>query len=69
MSAQCVDGKENQYDPALVLEEALTTSDQVTDDGWIIDSGALLHMTFDRDVLEDFVECKNPAIIKLSDNR
>ena len=48
MSAQCVDAKENQHDPALVLEEALTTSDQVTDDGWIIDSGSLEDMTFGR---------------------
>ena len=69
MSAHCVDAKENQHDPTLVHEEALTTSDQATDDGWIIDSGASQHMTFDRDALEDFVEFKNHAIINLSDNR
>ena len=69
MSAHCVDAKENQHDPALVLEEALSTSDQVTGDGWIIDFGALQHMTFDRDALEDFVEFKNSSIINLSDNR
>jgi len=54
MSAHFVDAKENQHDPALVHEEAYTTSDQVTDDAWIIDFGASQHMTFDRDVLEDF---------------
>ena len=69
MSAQCVDTKENQHDPALVLEEALTSSDQVTDDGWIIYSGSFQHMTFGREALEDFVEFKNSAIINLSDNR
>ena len=69
MSAHCVDAKENQHDPTLVHEEAFTTSDQATDDGWIINSGALQHMTFDRDALEDFVDFENHAIIILSDNR
>lgn len=50
-------------------EEALVTFDQVTDDGWIIDSGASQHMTFARDGLEDFAEFKSPYIIHLNDNR
>ena len=70
MSAHCVDAEENQHDPDHILhEEALSTFDQMSGDGWIIDSEASQHIPFDRDALEDFVEYKSLSVIKLSENR
>ena len=37
--------------------------------GWIIDSGATQHMTFDKSNLSDYVEFKQPCIVNLGDNR
>ena len=38
-------------------------------DNWYIDSGATKHMTFDKDLIVDFIEYKQPSKIYLGDNR
>ena len=64
-SANCAEDN----DPVpFIYEEALITSDQVNNSGWIIDSGATQHMTFDKDSLSDYVEFKQPCIVNLGDN-
>ena len=50
-------------------DEALHTSDVENKSGWIVDSGATQHMTFERDHLTDYVEFKQPCKVNLSDNR
>ena len=39
------------------------------DSGWIIDSGATQHMSFDKEKSSDYVEFKKPCIVNLGDNR
>ena len=50
-------------------EEALYTSNDDDRCGWIIDSGATQHMTFERERLSNYVEFKEPCIVNLGDNR
>jgi hypothetical protein len=50
-------------------DEALHTSDVENKSGWIVDSGATQHMTFERDHLTDYVEFKQPCKVNLGDNR
>ena len=50
-------------------EEALFTSNAGDRCGWIIDSGATQHMTFERNRLSNYVEFKKPCSVNLGDNR
>ena len=52
----------------LTRKHKLLTSDQINDFGWIIDSGATQHMTFNIDSLSDYVEFKEPCTVNLGDN-
>ena len=36
---------------------------------WYIDRGATKHMTFEKDLIVDFIEYKHPSKIYLGDNR
>ena len=57
-------------DGEVIDEEALLTSaDSLKDNGWIIDSGASQHMTFERHHLSDYIEFKQPTTVYLGDNR
>ena len=59
---------ENDDSNQLIYEDALLSSDHMKNSGWIIDSGATQHMTFDKDSLSDYVEFKQPCIVNLGDN-
>eukprot|EP00112_Aurelia_sp_Birch-Aquarium-sp1_P017253 Seg3981.3 transcript_id=Seg3981.3/GoldUCD/mRNA.D3Y31 product="Retrovirus-related Pol polyprotein from transposon TNT 1-94" pseudo=true protein_id=Seg3981.3/GoldUCD/D3Y31 len=59
---------ENHNPVQFIYEEALITSDRINNSGWIIDSGATQHMTFDKELLSDYVEFKQPCIVNLGDN-
>ena len=50
-------------------QEALYTSNDEDRCGWIIDSGATQHMTFERTRLSNYTEFKKPCIVNLGDNR
>ena len=65
-SANCAE--KSNPDP-IIDEEALFTSDLVINSGWIIDSGATQHMTFEKNHLSDYVEFKQPCTVNLGDNR
>ena len=64
-SAKCA---ENQDDD-LLNEEALVSSDLPSSSGWIIDSGATQHMTYERNQLTEYVEFNKPCMVNLGDNR
>ena len=64
-SANCA--KKNDPDDFL-CEETLISSQERNNSGWIIDSGATQHMTFDRDVLFYYIEFKQPCKVNLGDN-
>ena len=49
--------------------EALYTSNDEDRCGWIIDSGATQHMTFERNHLTNYVKFKKPCAVNLGDNR
>ena len=65
-SAHCA---ENQKGDDVANLEALITSDEDNKSGWIIDSGATQHMTFERNRLTDFVMFEQPCKVNLGDNR
>ena len=50
-------------------QEALYTSNDEYRCGWIIDSGATQHMTFERTHLSNYTEFKKPCVVNLGDNR
>ena len=50
-------------------DEALVTFDSLYNSGWIIDSGATQHMTFEKNQLPDYVEFKQLCTVNLGDNR
>ena len=50
-------------------DEALFTADSLYVSGWIIDSGATQHMTFEKNQLSDYVAFKQPCAVNLGDNR
>lgn len=50
-------------------EAALYISENEDKCGWIIDSGATQHMTFERNCLSNYVEFKKPCTVNLGDNR
>ena len=39
------------------------------DNHWYIDSGATKHMTFEKDLIVDFMKYEQPSKIYLGDNR
>ena len=45
------------------------TTDNENQSGWIIDSGATQHMTYERDNLSEYVEFKRPCKVNLGDDR
>ena len=68
------DGKESarraeKNSDSIAEDEALFTSDRLNNSGWIIDSGATQHMSFEKGKLSDYVEFKEPCIVNLGDNR
>ena len=65
-SAHCAKKEKNDN---VVDNEALHTSDVENKSGWIVDSEATQHMTFERDHRTDFVEFKKPCEVNLGDNR
>lgn len=69
-SANCAE--KNDSDPVIyveaICEEALITSDEMDNSGWIIDSGATQHMSFERDSLSDYIEFRQPCTVNLGDN-
>ena len=56
-------------DDLFTEDEALLTSDLVYNSGWIIDSGATQHMTYEKDQLFNYVEFKQPCTVNLGDDR
>ena len=56
-------------DDLFTEDEALFTSDLVYNSGWIIDSGATQHMTYEKDQLFNYVEFKQPCTVNLGDDR
>ncbi len=51
-------------------ESAFTGSkDCITEGGWIMDSGATTHMTFQKELLHNYREFSTPEKVKLSDGR
>jgi hypothetical protein len=50
-------------------EIALFVTGDENHSGWIIDSGATQHMTYERDSLSEYVEFKRPCKVNLGDNR
>eukprot|EP00794_Sanderia_malayensis_P004355 gene4355-4936_t len=52
-------------------DEALVTTSHLSSkqkNSSIIDSGATQHMTYQRECVSDYVECKNPATVNLGDD-
>ena len=60
-------GKNNEQNNS--DQEALYTSNDEDRCGWIIDSGATQHMTFERTRLSNYTEFKKPCIVNIGDNR
>ncbi len=61
--------EEESYDQEDVDEIALLTTGNENQSGWIIDSGATQHMTYERDNLSEYVEFKRPCKVNLGDDR
>ena len=61
--------KEESNDLEDIDEIALFTNGNEYQSGWIIDSGATQHMTYERNNLSEYVEFKRPCRVNLGDNR
>ena len=59
---------EGEEEDEAIDQEALITSDVGNKGGWIIDSGATQHMTFEKNRLSNYVEFKQPCTVNLGDN-
>ena len=56
-----------QQDGEIALNSTLTNSKQSNQ--WFIDSGATKHMTFQKELIVDYIKYKQPSKIYLGDNR
>ena len=56
---------ERDDDNLITEDEALVTFDSLYNSGWIIDSGATQHMTFEKNQLSDYVEFKQPCTVNM----
>ena len=66
-SVHCAQEESNDLED--VDEIALFTNGNEYQSGWIIDSGATQHMTYERNNLSEYVEFKRPCRVNLGDNR
>ena len=64
----CIAQKESN-DLEDVDKIALFTNGNEYQSGWIIDSGATQHMTYESNDLSGYVEYKRPCRVNLGDNR
>ena len=56
-----------QKERAIPDEIALLITGNENQSGWVIDSGATQHMTYERDNLSEYVEFKRPCKVNLGD--
>ena len=61
--------KQQDVDEEVINQEALFTSNNNGNSGWIIESGATQHMTYEKNRLVNYVEFKQPRKVNLGDDR
>ncbi|CAB4029134.1 RNA-dependent DNA polymerase [Paramuricea clavata] len=67
--ANVVKGEQEEDVHEVTNQEALFTSNDDSNCGWIIDSGATQHMTSEKNRLVNYVEFKQPCKVNLGDDR
>ena len=68
-SANIVEHEKQDVEEEVINQEALFTSNNNSNPGWIIDSGATQHMTYEWSWLVNYVEFKRPCKVNLGDDR
>ena len=68
-SANIVEHEKKDAEEEVINQEALFTSNNNSNPGWIIDSGATQHMTYEWSRLVNYVEFKRPCKVNLGDDR